>query len=243
MAHRFLDRLKHQDAALGDAIRSKHTDWFETLETALDCVIQGLNDFGEFKVKPQGELESGWLFLATRTFRNLHMALNTLERGYYQQSLGLVRMAMEDMLVAKDIENYPKTLSALLFDEHKLGRDELQYQAMADRISEQTGNAWRIDYGDVSKYGAHPRMKALESSVRWSEQTVPHLSLASHYDEDLVAACVVMVAGESVNVMGVAIKLLHGTRSNWLQSARSPFENLETLIDEIGQIASENQDK
>ena len=239
MSNKFYDALARSDKALARKIRSEHSQWFTTIETALDQVIQGLNEFGKHKGEPQGELESARLFLATHTFRNLRLALGTLERGYYHQSLGLARMAMEDTLVAEDIETCPETLRALLFDEGKLGRGTLSYQEMADRISEQAGDAWRTDYGDVSKYGAHPRMKALESSVMWDDYGKSHLSLASFYDAGWVAACCVVIAGESVKLIGIVTKLLHGTASHWVEQAYPAFAALEALTEDI-RTSSEN---
>ena len=44
------------------------------------------------------------MFLAVRSFNSLHIARQLLEHGYYQQASALVRMAMEDQLVAEDAE-------------------------------------------------------------------------------------------------------------------------------------------
>ena len=44
-------------------------------------------------------------------------AKRVLEFGYYQQALTLIRMAMEDQLVAEDAEGNPPTLAALMRDE------------------------------------------------------------------------------------------------------------------------------
>ena len=149
------------------------------------------------------------------------MATSVLERGYYQQALGLVRMAMEDMLVVEDIEINPATLQALLFDEGKLGTGELRYSEMAHRISPKAGNTWENDYGDVSKYGAHPRMKALESSVVWDKSETPRLSLPSFYNKGWVAACIGMAAKQAINLVGTVVKLLQGTESKWASRWRT----------------------
>ena len=165
------------------------------------------------------------------------MAISVLERGYYQQTLGLVRMAMEDMLVVEDIEINPATLQALLFDEGKLGTGELRYSEMAHRISPKAGSAWKNIYGEVSQYGAHPRMKALESSVVWDKSETPHLSLPSFYDKGWVAACTVMTAKQAINLVGTVVRLLQGTESEWASRAYQSYTALEELIDETREIA------
>ena len=63
MNKRFYDSLAASDTDLAEKIRSEHQGWFRTIETALDQVIQGLNDFSEFKGRPDGELESATNFL------------------------------------------------------------------------------------------------------------------------------------------------------------------------------------
>ena len=52
------------------------------------------------------------------------MALRLVERGYWQQALGVIRMAMEDMLVTEDIEGNPAALNALFSKEGRFGRGE-----------------------------------------------------------------------------------------------------------------------
>ena len=239
MNNRFYDSLAASDAKIAQRIRNEHDHWFTAIETALDQVIQGLNEFAEHKGQPTSELESARLFLATRTFRNLHTALRLVERGYWQQALGVIRMAMEDMLVTEDIEGNPAALNALFSKEGRFGRGELTYQKMAERISKRTGSAWATDYGDVSKYAAHPGMKALESIVTWNAAGKPHLSIASSYDKGQVAACVSMAAGVTLNLMATVFKLLRGTGSNWESQALPAFKAVDALCDELRKLATD----
>ena len=239
MVDKFYESLLRSDEQLAQTIRNEHDQWFTTIETALDRVIQGLNEFAEHKGQPTGELESARLFLATRTFRNLHTALRLVERGYWQQALGVIRMAMEDMLVTEDIEGNPAALNALFSKEGRFGRGELTYQKMAERISKRTGSAWATDYGDVSKYAAHPGMKALESIVTWNAAGKPHLSIASSYGKGQVAACVSMAAGVTLNLMATVFKLLRGTGSNWESQALPAFKAVDALCDELRKLATD----
>ena len=239
MNNKIYASLAASDTDLAEKIRSEHQGWFRTIETALDQVIQGLNDFSEFKGWPDGEVESGRMFLATRTFRSLHMALRLVERGYWQQALGVIRMAMEDMLVTEDIEGNPAALNALFSKEGRFGRGKLTYQKMAERISKRTGSAWATDYGDVSKYAAHPGMKALESIVTWDAAGKPHLSIASSYSKGQVAACVSMAAGVTLNLMATVFKLLRGTGSNWESQALPAFKAVDALCDELRKLATD----
>ena len=239
MDNRYYASLAASDAELAQRIRREHAKWFTTIETALDQVIQGLNDFSEFKGRPDGELESGRLFLATRTFRSLHMAICLLERGYYQQAASLIRTAMEEMLIAEDVEIYPKTLSLLLHgdpnDKVRLGRDDLSYGAMAARISPRAVEAWKRTYDAVSVYATHPKSTGLQTLVAWDGDNMPHLSLDSGYDRQQLAVCIELVARESMNLIKTVVQLLHGTERDWILQAHPAFANLESLIDEVRQ--------
>ena len=50
-----------------------------------------------------------------------------MEHGYYPQALALVRLAMEDQLVAEDAETYPPTLDALFDDKGSISSGDLTY--------------------------------------------------------------------------------------------------------------------
>ena len=170
------------------------------------------------------------------------MAISVLERGYYQQALEThVRMAMEDMLVAEDVEVCPKTLELLLHgdpnDKVRLGRGDLSYGAMSARISPEAAEAWKRTYDAVSVYATHPRSTGLQTLVTWGGKNLPHLSLNPHYDRQQLAVCVELVAKESMNLVKTVVQLLHDTGSDWQTRAYPCFTALEELIDETREIS------
>lgn len=83
--------------------------------------------------------------------------------------MSLVRMAKEDQLVAWDAEDNPPTLDALLNGQGRIGSGNLSLAAMAERASSRTKEpwkeAWEKDYGTLSEYGVHTRLKGLRSLV------------------------------------------------------------------------------
>ena len=84
-------------------MRERHPRELRAGEAALDAIIRGLTEFGPENRHRDDDLESARLFLATRTFNSLRAAFQVLERGYYQQAMALVRMAMEDRLVVRNL--------------------------------------------------------------------------------------------------------------------------------------------
>ena len=138
-------------------IRMNHGRELEVVDAALDQILQGLDTFAYVKQRPDSRLEDAQMFLAVRSFNSLHIARQVLERGYYQQASALVRMAMEDQLVAEDAETHPPTLDALLDDKGSISSGDLTYGKMASRISPEAKKAWDEKYGDLSERAAHPR--------------------------------------------------------------------------------------
>ncbi len=169
------------------------------------------------------------------------MAIRVLERGYYQQAASLIRIAMEEMLIAEDVEVCPKTLELLLHgdpnDKVRLGRDDLSYGAMSARISPEAAEAWKRTYDAVSVYATHPRSTGLQTLVTWDGENLPHLSLDSDYDRQQLAACIELVANESMNLIKTVVQLLHDTGSDWKIRAYPCFTALEELIDETRGIS------
>ena len=134
----YLLTVDKTDAETAAIIRERHAREFSAVEAALDDILRGLSDYGSRRGKPDNRLESARLFLTTRSFNSLRTAAQVLERGYYQQAMALVRMAMEDQMVALDSESHPATLSALLDDDSKLGKRDLALGKMAERVSAKT---------------------------------------------------------------------------------------------------------
>ena len=106
---------------------------------------------------PGNDLQYAWLLLATRSTNSLRCALMLLESGYYSQSLTLVRSAMEDNLTALDCEGHEPTLKALLEGEGDLGKGDLTFTRMAQRVSDKFAEDWKYNYGKLSEYAAHAR--------------------------------------------------------------------------------------
>ena len=105
--HMRVIELNENDVA--SQIRMNHGRELEVVDAALDQILQGLDAFAYVKQRPDSRLEDAQMFLAVRSFNSLHIARQLLEHGYYQQASALVRMAMEDQLVAEDAETHPPT--------------------------------------------------------------------------------------------------------------------------------------
>lgn len=231
-----LQRIENKVAA---AIRANHARELAVVDDALNQIISGLNDFGSLKGKPDNPLESARLFLATRSFNSLRIAKQTLEYGYYQQAMTLVRMVMEDQLIANDAENHTPTLDALLYDNGKIGSGDLSLTKMAERISPKAKEAWDANYGHASKYAAHPRQLSLHSLTSIGPDDQITLQPGSHHDELEVKNVLYHLASQIVQVWATTAKLTHEVGSGWADSALPVFKEIMSLCQQIDEWAGE----
>ena len=114
LGQRYMRVIELNEIDVATQIRMTHGRELEVVDAALGQILQGLDAFAYVKQRPDSRLGNAQMFLAVRSFNSLHTARQLLERGYYQQASTLVRMAMEDQLVAEDAETHPPTLDALL---------------------------------------------------------------------------------------------------------------------------------
>ena len=234
---RYLSIIEKNDSEVSCTIRTTHAHEFMVADAALDQILLGLNDFGSLKERPDSRLESARFFLATRSFNSLLIARQALERGYYQQALTLVRMAMEDQLVADDAENHSPTLIALLEGEGKIGRGDLALQRMAERVSPKAREVWDSDYGTLSERAAHPRLKSMRMLVFECGGNAT-LQPGSRYEEVEVREVFYYLLREIEQVMTTTCKLTIQVGSDWSTQALPVFNRVDSLWKQIDEWAA-----
>ena len=215
-------------------IRMNHGRELEVVDVALDQILQGLDAFAYVKQRPDSRLEDSRLenaqmFLAVRSFNSLHIARQLLERGYYQQASALVRMAMEDQLVAEDAETHPPTLDALLDDKGSISSGDLTYGKMAERISPEAQKAWDEKYGDLSERAAHPRRLSLLALTTVRRTVRP----GGHYDEVQVKVTFLYLLEQLGQVLRTVGLLTANVESPWAEGARPALRDMTALYREI----------
>ena len=152
--------------------------------------------------------------------------MQVLESGYYQQAQALVRMAMEDQLVAHDIEIHPPTLTALWAGTGKIGTGDLTYGKMAKRVSDKAKNAWDNDYGALSKYGAHPRFASMRGLVTESTDGEMVLRPGGHYDQIWAKMVLCHTLRQLVLVLETVAKVTASAGIDWVTNATPVFDEV-----------------
>ena len=240
-----METLRVIEDDVASQIRLSHNRELTVVDAALDQIIQGLDAFASVKRRPDNPLESAQLFLAMRSFNSLRIASQSLERGYYQQALTLVRMSMEDQLIAEDSENHPPTLDALLHSKGRLGRGQLTFRKMAERISPKARKAWDEEYGDLSARAAHPRRQSLMGLTKLQSSGRITIRPGSNYDEAEVMSVLYYLLSQLVLVRrtvalityGVGSNWTYGVGSNWIIDSQPAFDDVDVLWRQIDEWA------
>ena len=213
--NKYLQRIENMDRSTAAIVLAKYEKEFAVVESALDRILGGLFDFAEQKERTNSKLESARLILVVRSFNSLRCATQLLRRGYYQQALTLVRMAQEDQLVAEDIELYPATLDALLEGDGMLGKGNLTYAKMAERLSPNAKKSWEERYGATSEFGAHPRPPSMRDILVTGADGKGTLGAGGHYDEWMVRNVLGFASREIISAFGTLAKAVQAAGVNW----------------------------
>ncbi|MCY4575056.1 MAG: hypothetical protein OXC55_00395 [Chloroflexi bacterium] len=243
MANEYMSRLTVADEMVASIIRKEHAEWLATIEKGLGESNRGLDElYGTCKASV-GDFEKARVLLAIRAFRSLRGALNLLECGYNQQAGGLIRMAMEDLLVVEDIATHPSTLSALLHgsedNKERLGRGELGLNAMAGRLSPDTKKAWKEEYDSLSVFATHPRAEGLATLVAQNQDGVLQLAVYGHYNRRQLSSLIELTAKQTMFLMKTVADMASGVVDSWLSSAAPAFQALDQLIDEVRKVTTQ----
>ena len=228
-----------------------HCSELKVIYHGLDCLVQGLNEcvpiLDKEGIQANKELKSVLLGLAWRSVDSLRMAVVALEMGYYQQGLALVRMTKEDCLTATDAIDHPPTLRALLTGEGKIGRGDLRYDKMAERMSVEYKDNWRKTYGFLSEYGAHPRHESLKglTGIGTRGESIFRVGYAERNAIELLI-CIAQGCIDTVStIVGVMISptneptdnaLGRAMGGNWGQRTLKITAELRALVHHINEV-------
>lgn len=235
----FLPSLREKDERLVVSFDDQCHDWLDVVDTALEDILRAFDMLEQHGYSvPTFSVRDAQLRLVARSFNSIQAALLVMRRGYFQQALTLVRMVSEDQLVAEDVAIHPPTLEALFHDTAKLGQGDLSYSAMAERISKKAKAAWRQNYGDLSRYGAHPRMGSLMGVLTQTDGRTT-LGLGGRYQE-IATAWFFLELFAQLKYMFVRVGESTGEASvNWVDGAVPTFELVEKEWNQLEDWAHE----
>ena len=211
---------------------ANHGKEFAVVDSALDRILGGVFDFADQKGNTDSKLESARLVLVVRSVNSLNCAMQLLQQGYCQQALALVRMVQEDQLVADDIEENPAALEALLEGDGMLGKGELSYTRMAERVSAKARAVWDFEYGATSSFGAHPRPESMSDMLSRGEDGKGHLGAGGRYEKWMVNLVLSLASREIIFVFGVLTMVVEAAGVKW-NDPLPDFEAVRRLWQDI----------
>ena len=219
-----IERFENRFASI---IWAKHSRELNAIDAALAQLFAGFEEFRSRKGTLDQRLETARLILVARSFNSLLCAKRTLERGYSTQALALARMAMEDQLVAEDIEIEPATLDALLLGKGEIGIGDLHFTNLADRLPKDEIGLWKNDYRIASRYGTHPGHKSGQWLISPAQDGQRFLGMGSFfYDERDVNTVLYFLLFQLVKVMWTLRKVTEQVGSDWGTHSESEFEEI-----------------
>ena len=195
----------------------------------MDSIIQGMNDYGSCDAKSETPINSARKLLAVRSFQSITSAVFLWERGYYQQAWALVRMAMEDQLVGKDMKDHPPTLAAILNEGGEIGKGNLRFAKMAERLPPQEKKVWDKHYGQASGLAAHPRPSSLNLLIKSDSEGKTSWGLSSHFDACMSKMILVFMLRRIITLWAQIGKLTFSAGSDWLIRTDPVYDQMLSL--------------
>lgn len=198
-----------------------------------DVFVSGFTIIQDFVYTDDTELI--WLILLTRAFNSMRCSIDLMMKGYYSQSMVLLRTITEDWLICGAVKEYTKVRDRLLGDGKRLNYKELALRQDALSVYEN-------DYDFQCKF-AHSSKLSLRVMID-QEKT---LKVVPSYDELLFFACTESLYRAFLNMSVVMLKLLNSinkskakewsekninTRDfviNWLDNSQSKINNMKEM--------------
>ena len=196
--------LEEVEAAVVAQSIKEYREVLDGIERILNGYIAGAVSIGRFTQTDDNKKEWVWFLLTTRSFASMRCAFDLLKKGYYTQSVMLIRSTLEDWLAGQDCLTCPSTLAALLDPRARMPH----VSEMVDRLDSDLQDWWRgKGKGDEGAYGVlstfvHPRPRGLgmvinpeSSKIRFGTEydrrafifTATHLVTAARRMSELLA--------------------------------------------------------
>ena len=208
---------------------------FRILDIAFEQIASGLQTIGTLNNEEHSELSFAWFKLIGLAWSSLRTSMLVLKHGYYFQSLGLVRTAMEANLVAQDqdFQNHPNPLYVL---EEEIGKGDFTINNILQRLPMPNRQVQKNNYGELSESGSHLRRKSLGLIQRGSGMNV-----AGHYDEDLLLKVLRVILSEMLKLIDVMRNLSELVEFKWAPSAAPVAIDVAALLEDISELLIKEQ--
>ena len=225
---KYIRRAEEVENEVASIIRTKHSSELIVVDTSIELVLRGIDEFSTRALSSFSHLERVRLLLLIKSSTSLRVARQSFERGYYQQTLTLIRTVMEDQLAANDVEIHPGTLAVLVKDGEGT-KERLNFGNMAERTSPEAKEVWDDDYGTISKHAAHVRPESIQALITVDAQGRNIVSVHSHYDRFWADLSIYYLSRQLVQIMATTSILTEAIGSTWTDEAMPTFKEVDML--------------
>jgi len=117
-----------------DITIKNHPEVFELVEIMMHLYITGFNLIGDSNIKR--DTDKVWLALIVRSYHSLICSVALMERGYYAQSMALIRMVIEAYFLCGNCEKDKTIVDAVLHNKPNRpnGKTRFYYSTLAAKM-------------------------------------------------------------------------------------------------------------
>jgi hypothetical protein len=160
-------------------IKEKHWREIELFTGIMNIFLSGFSAIGSFKLEEDNEAEYVWLLILMRILNSVRCSIDLMLKGYYSQSMSLLRTITEDWFICGTVQDNKKVRDCLLRDEMKMPK----YKDLASQM-----NAINIYEGDYSYQSKFTHSSRLSLRVMYNMENNEAV-LVPQYDKGLFLLC------------------------------------------------------
>ena len=164
----------------------KHSEEIEIMRGLINTYIDGFNLINSFTHEEgKNDVEYVSIHLVMHSLHSMWCAIRLMLRGYYAQTMALLRMAIEDWFICGDCKLNQKALDAVLYGKYRIPsmKECLTFKQMAIRMNALL--VYEQDYAHASKF-SHP--SSLGMAILRDEET-NLMRIAPTYEDIIFLDC------------------------------------------------------
>jgi hypothetical protein len=203
---------------------------FELVQTMMNLYINGFNLI-ENPSNKINDTDRVWLALVTRSLHSLICSVELMKRGYYAQSITLIRMVIEAYFLCGNCEQDKTITDALLYNKSNKPNGKIELPSWRELARNMGALAWyRKDYKFACQF-SHMSHITLEAMTTKSNPSYRDLKLVPSYDELAFVACSKLLLRNGLLMTAFLGKLLDdiskGNVAAWHMKARTAVQQVE----------------
>lgn len=216
---------------------ANHGEEIELLATMLNLYINGFSLTGSLNDQ-NTDINWVWLFLLTRSFHSLRCSVELMQKGYYAQTMALLRMVTEAYFLCGNTKKNPIIADAILRNKPNRpdGTTRFNYKKLADDMGASV--MYEKDYAFECKFSHFTALSAGIMTIEIDSHS-RELTPVPVYDKVLFLACCELALKNGRLLAQFVYELLHDLSEekakNWLNKSTDGIEEIDHWLDDLKQ--------